>query len=84
MPKSTATCNSILALMYNATAWANVADNAASSPLANTYLALHTADLTPAAAMARSILPPRPFIARDDRDLLEIVPIVIEVLNSER
>lgn len=46
MPKSTATCNSILALMYNATAWANVADDAASSPLANTYLSLHTADLT--------------------------------------
>lgn len=48
MPKSTATCNSILALMYNATPWANVADNAASSPLANVYVSLHTAALTPA------------------------------------
>jgi hypothetical protein len=46
MPKSTATCNSIINLMYRATAWANVADNAASSPLTNTFVALHTADLT--------------------------------------
>lgn len=46
MPKSTATCNSIVNLMYRATAWANVADNAASSPLTNTYVALHTGDLT--------------------------------------
>jgi predicted extracellular nuclease len=48
MPKSTPTCNSIVNLMYRATAWANVADNAASSPLANTHVALHTADLTAA------------------------------------
>ncbi len=46
MPKSTATCNSIVNLMYSATAWANVADDASASPLANTYVALHTADLT--------------------------------------
>ncbi len=46
MPKSTSTCNSIVNLMYRATAWANVADNAASSPLTNTYVALHTAGLT--------------------------------------
>jgi hypothetical protein len=43
MPKSTSTCNSLLALLLNATAWANVADNAASSPLTNTYVALYTA-----------------------------------------
>lgn len=48
MPKSTAACNSILALMYNATPWANVADNAASAPLANVYVSLHTGALTPA------------------------------------
>jgi len=42
MPKSTATCNSVVNLMYRATAWANVADNAASSPLTNTYVSLHT------------------------------------------
>lgn len=44
MPKSTATCNSILALIFNATAWANIADNAASSPNTNLYVSLHTAD----------------------------------------
>lgn len=48
MPKSTPTCNSIINLMYRATAWANVADNAGSSPLTNTYVGLHTADLTAA------------------------------------
>jgi hypothetical protein len=48
MPKSTTTCNSIVNLMYRATAWANVADNAASSPLANTFVALHTGNLTAA------------------------------------
>lgn len=36
--------NSILKLIFNATAWANIADNAASSPLTNIYVALHTAD----------------------------------------
>lgn len=44
MPKSTATCNSVLALLFNATAWANIADNAAGSPVTNLYLSLHTAD----------------------------------------
>lgn len=44
MPKSTATCNNLLALLFNATAWANIADNAASSPIANLYISLHTAD----------------------------------------
>lgn len=43
MPKSTATCNSILALIFNATAWADIAENDSSSPLANLYLSLHTA-----------------------------------------
>jgi hypothetical protein len=46
MPKSTATCNSILNLMYRATAWANVADNASSSPFTNTYVSMHTGNLT--------------------------------------
>lgn len=46
MPKSTATCNSILALMYNATAWTNVADDAASAPLTNIEVSLHTGSLT--------------------------------------
>ena len=44
MPKSLATCNNLLKLLLNATAWANVADNAGASPFVNTYLSLHTAD----------------------------------------
>lgn len=36
--------NSILVLLFNATAWANVADNAATAPLANLFVSLHTAD----------------------------------------
>lgn len=36
--------NAVLNLVYRAVAWANVADNAASSPITNTYAALHTAD----------------------------------------
>lgn len=44
MPKSTATCNSILALIFNATAWADIAENDTSSPAGNLYLSLHTAD----------------------------------------
>ncbi len=44
MPKATTTCDKILALIFNAVAWANMADNAASSPFTNLYLSLHTAD----------------------------------------
>ena len=44
MPKSTTTCNNVLKLIFNATAWASIADNAASSPYTNLYLSLHTAD----------------------------------------
>ena len=44
MPKSTTTCNNVLKLIFNATAWANMADNAATSPYTNLYLSLHTAD----------------------------------------
>ena len=44
MPKSTATCNSILALIFNATAWADIAENDSSAPATNLYLSLHTAD----------------------------------------
>lgn len=36
--------NAILALIFNATAWANYADNAASSPQTNVHVSLHTAD----------------------------------------
>jgi hypothetical protein len=43
MPKSTDTCNKILALIFNATAWADIAENDATSPATNLYLSLHTA-----------------------------------------
>lgn len=48
MPKSTDACNRVNNLLYRATAWPNVADNAAASPLTNVVVALHTATLTPA------------------------------------
>lgn len=43
MPKSTTFSNDLVALTFNATAIANIADNAASSPLTSLYLSLHTA-----------------------------------------
>jgi len=36
--------NDLLKLIFNATAIANIADNAASSPLTNLFVSLHTAD----------------------------------------
>lgn len=36
--------NDLLKLIFNATAIANIADNAASSPLTSLYVSLHTAD----------------------------------------
>lgn len=44
MSLSNAAENAFLLLLLNATAWANIADNAASSPQTNTGVALHTAD----------------------------------------
>lgn len=44
MSISDTTETAILALIYNATAWANYADNAASSPQTQIGNALHTAD----------------------------------------
>jgi hypothetical protein len=44
MAKSTTTCNNLLKLVFNATAWANIADNAATTPATLLYLSLHTAD----------------------------------------
>lgn len=43
MPKSTTFSNDLALLIFNATAIANIADNAGSSPLTNLYLSLHTA-----------------------------------------
>ena len=36
--------NDLLKLLFNATAIANIADNAGTSPLTNLYVSLHTAD----------------------------------------
>lgn len=44
----------ILKLIYNATAWANYADNAATSPQTNIGVALHTADPGTAGTAATS------------------------------
>ena len=44
MAKGNSFINSLLKLIFNATAIANIADNAATSPLTNLYVSLHTAD----------------------------------------
>jgi len=44
MSKSDSYENSILKLLFNATAIANIADNAASGPLSSLQVSLHTAD----------------------------------------
>lgn len=43
-----------LKLVFQAVAWANVADNAASAPLTNLYVSLHTADPTAAGSQTSS------------------------------
>ena len=52
MAKSNASANALVALMYNATAIANVADNTATAPIAVVQIAAHTAD--PGAAGTQS------------------------------
>ncbi len=44
MSKSNTFENDLLKLIFNATAIANLADNAAASPLSNLYVSLHTSD----------------------------------------
>lgn len=44
MSKSNTFENDLLKLIFNATPIAGLADNAASSPVTNLYMALHTAD----------------------------------------
>lgn len=46
MPKSTVFDNDLLKLIFQATAIANMADNAVTSPLTSLFVALHTADPT--------------------------------------
>ncbi len=43
MSKSNSTENAFLSLVYNATPWANIADNAATSPVTNIYITLNSA-----------------------------------------
>ena len=54
MSKSNNLETSILALIFNATAIANVADNAATAPLTNLFVSLHTADPGEAGTQATS------------------------------
>jgi hypothetical protein len=54
MPKSTSLCNSLLALLYNATAIPDVAENDASGPLTFLHVSLHTASLAPASTQSSS------------------------------
>jgi hypothetical protein len=46
MAKGNTFTNSLLKLIFNGTTVANLAENASSAPLANLYIALHTADPT--------------------------------------
>lgn len=46
--------NSILDLIYSATAWANYADNAAGTPQTNIHVGLHTADPADTGTMSTS------------------------------
>lgn len=46
--------NDLVKLIFNATAIANIADNAATSPLTNLYVGLHTADPGEAGTQATS------------------------------
>jgi hypothetical protein len=50
MSKGNTFINDFLKLVFNATAIANIADNAATSPLTNLYVALHTASPTASGA----------------------------------
>jgi hypothetical protein len=54
MSKSNTFENDWLKLVFNAAGIANLADNAASSPLTNLYVALHTADPGEAGSQATS------------------------------
>lgn len=44
MAKATNACNSLLALIFNATTWNLIAENDSTSPATDLYLSLHTAD----------------------------------------
>ena len=52
MPKSASACNSLLALLYNATAWADVAENDSSSPATVIQIPLATASYSDSSTLA--------------------------------
>lgn len=54
MSASDTTETAILALIFNATAWANYADNAAATPQTQIAVALHTADPGDSGSMSTS------------------------------
>jgi hypothetical protein len=54
MAKSSTFDNDWLKLVFNATPIANICDNAASAPLTNLFVALHTADPTAAGTQSSS------------------------------
>lgn len=54
MSISDTTESALLALIFNATAWANYADNAATTPQTNIHTALHTADPGDSGTMSTS------------------------------
>ena len=54
MSISDTTETALLALIFNATAWGNYADNAATSPQTNIHVGLHTADPGDAGTMSTS------------------------------
>lgn len=54
MSISDTTETALLALIFNATAWANYADNAATTPQTNVATALHTADPGDSGTMSTS------------------------------
>lgn len=54
MSIANATENALMLLVFNATAWSNYADNAASSPQTNIHVGLHTADPGEAGDMTTS------------------------------
>jgi hypothetical protein len=54
MGKGNTQSQNILKIFFQAVAWANVADNTATSPLTNIYSSLHTADPTAAGSQTSS------------------------------
>jgi hypothetical protein len=54
MGKANTNSNSLLKLIFNATQFAGIADNTATSPNTNLYVALHTADPTAAGTQTSS------------------------------